>query len=144
MPTPAVDNFAGFVLSVEDPATPGTFLLVSFVERYGRRGTRTSNTRPVFGQNEEIETQGRHHNTVTISGIVATNDPGQTALRLKAGDGTAANIKALYDGVSGYSMVCGVTDDSSDEGADVDLGTFSFTLTAKQAPAVIGVAGAIF
>jgi hypothetical protein len=215
MPTPAADNFAGFLMSVEDPATiiaiaspvgaaaaatsipitalPGTttiptgttltwtngqtstttsptapgavtiavtaltgliaagntssystFMLVSFVERYGRRGARTSATRPVFGQTEELETQGRHRNTVSVSGVVSANDPGQVILRARAADGAACNIKALKDGISGYTMVCGVTDDSSDEGADVDLGTFSFTLTAKSAAVSVGVAGGLF
>lgn len=217
MPTPVADNFIGFTLSVEDPATiiaiattalaaaaavsiaitalpaaagtiptgttllfngnlvavttsptaPGAvtiavaalaapipsgatssfslFVLVSFVERYGRRGTRNSNTRPVFGQQEEIETQGRHRNTVTASGIVSVNDPGQVILRARAGDGASANIKALKDGTNGYTMVVGVTDDSSDESADVDLGTFSYTLTAKgSAPILVGAAGALF
>lgn len=144
MPTPAVDNYAGFVLSVEDPATPGTFVLVSFVERYGRRGSRTSATRPVFGQNEEIETQGRHRNTVSISGVVSSNDPGQTILRTASANGAACNIKALRDGILGYSMVCGVTDDSSDEGADVDVGSFAYTLTAKAAPVSVGAGGGVF
>lgn len=216
MPTPVADNFAGFLLSVEDPATiitiaspagalaaattiaitalpagagtipTGTvlvwsngqtstttsptapaatsiavaalsgpvtagatssfsnFVLVSFVERYGRRGTRNSVTRPVFGQAEEIETQGRHRNVVSVSGIVSVNDPGQVILRARAADGAACNIKALKDGISGYTMICGVTDDSSDEGADVDLGTFALTLTAKSAPVSVGVAGGLF
>jgi hypothetical protein len=144
MPTPAIDSMSGFALLVEDPATPGTFVAVSFVERWGRRGTRTTTTRPVFGQAEEVEISGRHRHSLSVSGMVATNDPGQTILRTAAASGASVNMKATKDGTAGYTMLASVADDSSDESADSDVGNFAFTLTGKSAPAAVGTGGSVF
>lgn len=130
--TPVAADVSGFSLSVEDPATPGSFIAVFAVDKFSRKGTRTVTKRPVFGLSSDLESTGRLDETYTFSGVLSINDPGQKVIRDAAKAGTQVNLKFLMDGTVGYTRQFKFADDGTDFTADSDLGDFNMTASPKS------------
>lgn len=145
--TAVAADVSGFIMSVET-ATVGVFQEVFGVDKFSRKGTRNTTKRATFGSgtptSRELESVGLLDETITLSGVLSINDPGQTILRLAAQAGTLINLQFTMDGINGYSRHFKLSDDSSDLSADSDLGDFSMSAIPKSDFTLVGTTGIYF
>jgi hypothetical protein len=126
------------VVQVEDPATPGSFLVVADLNRYSTSNTRPTNRFPVFAGSAH-ETTGERAKTFTLSGFWNNDDPGQLALRAASDDNAEINIRVLPDGVNGFQCMILVGTEGGEATADeASLQTISFDCEGVDDPTPIG------
>jgi len=129
------------LVEVEDPETPGSFIVVNDLNRYASSNTRAANRYPVFGAPAH-ETTGERNKTFTLAGFWNPDDAGQNALRAAAEADTAIQIRVLPDGVNGFQCHVLVGTDGGEATADeatLQTVTFDCEMTDDETPIGTGI-----
>lgn len=117
--------------------TPGTYASVSFMTSYRRNNQRTTSETSVFMKTTKVTTSSAATRSLTLNGLLAVGDTGQSTLRDATESNAVVAIKILPDGTNGQVMLARVGTDTWEGDPDSPQKT-SFELTAIDTPTDVG------
>lgn len=125
-----------FVIKVET-ATPGTFVVLNDMNRYGINNQRSTTKIPVFSRATPYSIAGARDRSWQISGLFNPADAGYLRLLNAEINNTPLKVQFLYDGTNGFQqevVVSSFTMDNTPDGVQ-EIG---FQLDAYADATIVG------